>query len=91
MSRLRLHQLLAVLVLLAAATWVLTGKFSHIGSDRAAADEAAGTAPAPDAAEVDRRTVLVAEPEVLRYSRAIRVAAAPSPTRPRCWPPATAV
>jgi multidrug efflux system membrane fusion protein len=80
MSRLRLHQVLAFVVLLAAAAWVLTGKFSHIGSERADAEEA----PAPqgaDATEPPRRTVLVAEPETVRYSRSIRVAGRTEPDK----------
>ena len=61
MSRLRLHQVLASLVLLAAAAWVLTGKFSHIGSERA--DGGGGNRshlPGRRRAEPRRRTVLVA-------------------------------
>jgi multidrug efflux system membrane fusion protein len=73
-----MHQLLAVLVLLASAAWVLTGEFSHIGSDRAGAEESA--AAAPDApAGTDLRTVLVATPEGVRYSRAIRLSGRTEP------------
>jgi multidrug efflux system membrane fusion protein len=74
-----LHQLLALLVLVAAAAWVLTGKFSHIGSERADAEEAA--AGTPPAAEPAGRTVLVARPETVRYARAIRVSGRTEPDK----------
>lgn len=80
MSRLRVHQVLAIDVLLAAAAWVLTGKFSHIGSERADAEEAAASQ-AADAAEPPQRTVLVAEPEPVRYSRSIRLAGRTEPDK----------
>jgi membrane fusion protein, multidrug efflux system len=80
MSRLRVHQVLAIVVLLAAAAWVLTGKFSHIGSERAEAEEAAASQ-AGDAADPPRRTVLIAEPEPVRYSRSIRVAGRTEPDK----------
>ena len=86
----RLHQVLALLVLLAAAAWVLTGKFSHIGSERAGAEEAAPQAADAGRAAAAHRAGRRAGAE--RYSRAIRRRpAAPSPTRPRSLPPATAV
>jgi multidrug efflux system membrane fusion protein len=78
MFGLRLHQILAVLVLVAAATWVLTGKFSRIGSERADAQETAAPA---DAAAPALRTVLVARPEDSRYARAIRVAGRTEPDK----------
>jgi multidrug efflux system membrane fusion protein len=78
MFGLRLHQILAVLVLVAAATWVLTGKFSRIGSERADAQETAAPA---DASAPALRTVLVARPEDSRYARAIRVAGRTEPDK----------
>ena len=78
MAGFRLHQLLAVLVLLAAAAWVLTGKFSHIGSESAGAEE---VAPEPAATAAALRTVLVAEPVGVRYSRAIRVSGRTEPDK----------
>jgi multidrug efflux system membrane fusion protein len=78
MFGLRLHQILAVLVLVAAATWVLTGKFSRIGSERADAQETAAPA---DAAAPALRTVLVARSEDSRYARAIRVAGRTEPDK----------
>jgi multidrug efflux system membrane fusion protein len=78
MARPRLHQIVAFLVLLAAAGWVLSGKFSHIGSERADAEEAT---PPAEAAAAARRTVLVAEPAAVSYSRAIRVAGRTEPDK----------
>ena len=65
-------------MLLAATAWVLTGKFARIGSDRANA-EATPAATAP--AETESRTVLVAVPEDVRYSRAIRVSGRTEPAK----------
>ena len=78
MFGLRLHQLLALLVLLIAAAWVLTGKFSRIGSERAEAEQPSS---APSVAATTQRTVLVARPEQERYSRAIRVAGRTEPDK----------
>jgi multidrug efflux system membrane fusion protein len=82
MRRFRLHQIFALLVLVAAAAWVLTGEFSHIGSHRAGAEETGAPAAAP-AGEISapKRTVLVATPEAVRYSRAIRVAGRTEPDK----------
>jgi membrane fusion protein, multidrug efflux system len=61
---------------------VLTGKFSHIGSERAGAEEAAAEAPAPaGAVDPDLPTVLVATPGGVRYSRAIRVSGRTEPAK----------
>jgi multidrug efflux system membrane fusion protein len=80
MSRFRLHQVLAVLVLIASAIWVLTGEFSHIGSEAAGAEESAAGQGAPvDPAAAPRRSVLVASPEGVRYSRAIRISGRTEP------------
>ena len=65
-------------MLLAAAGWVLTGRFSHIGSDRAAAAE---EAPAPQPAATSERTVLVARPDDARYSRSIRISGRTEPDK----------
>ncbi len=81
MGGIRLHQLLAVVVLVAAGAWVLTGKFSHIGSEQAGAEEVAGDPAAKPDAVAGRRTVLVAEPKSDRYSRAIRVSGRTEPDK----------
>jgi membrane fusion protein, multidrug efflux system len=78
MFGLRLHQVLALLVLLAAAAWVLTGEFSHTGSEN---DEAEETASPPPEVSATQRTVLVARPDQERYSRAIRVAGRTEPDK----------
>ena len=79
MAGFRLHQLLAVLVLLAAAAWVLTGKFSHIGSESAGAEEAAPERSrdgAPRCARCWWRSRMS-----VRYSRAIRVSGRTEPDK----------
>jgi membrane fusion protein, multidrug efflux system len=80
MPRLRLHQVLALLVLLAAAAWVLTGTFSRVGSDRADAEETAAASGVEEGGTA-LRTVLIADPETIRYSRAIRVAGHTEPDK----------
>jgi membrane fusion protein, multidrug efflux system len=77
MFGLRLHQVLALLVLLAAAAWVLTGEFSHTGSEN---DEAEETASPPEVSAT-QRTVLVVRLDQERYSRAIRVAGRTEPDK----------
>lgn len=79
MSRFRLHQVLALFVLLAAAGWVLSGKFSYIGGDRVVAEHG-GMAPAV-AVEKNLRTVLVAKPEIVRYSRSVRMSGRTEPNK----------
>ncbi len=81
MAGIRLHKLLAVLVLVAAGAWVLTGKFSHLGSERAGAGETASEPAAKLGAEAGRRIVLVAQPESDKYSRAIRVSGRTEPDK----------
>ena len=76
----RLHQVLAALVLVAAAAWVLTGKFSYIGSEGEGSGNGNRVAPTRlDAPAV--RTVLVAEPEIARYSRSIRLSGRTEPDK----------
>ena len=78
MARPRVHRILAVLVLLAATAWVLTGKFSRIGSERANAED---TPAATARSEPEARAVLVAVPDDVRYSRAIRVSGRTEPAK----------
>ena len=79
MPRLRVHQILAILVLLAAAAWVLTGKFSYIGSERADAEEL----PPHRATRPSRRGVPCSPSSWsrARYSRSIRIAGRTEPDK----------
>ena len=73
MPKMKLHKILAILVLLVTAAWVATGEFSSVGS---AADEAAppvGEAAAAEEAARPARTVAVIKPPRIEHSRAIRV------------------
>ncbi len=71
-SRLPLHRLLALVVFVLAAAWVLTGKFASVGSEAAHAEEAKAAEPV---VETPKRTVAVVRAEVADFSRQIRVSA----------------
>jgi membrane fusion protein, multidrug efflux system len=69
-------------VLVAAAAWVLTGKFSYVGSEHAAAED--GDADQQAAANGDGpalRTVLVSDAVPTRYARDIRVSGRTEPAK----------
>jgi multidrug efflux system membrane fusion protein len=68
-----LHRTLALIVLIIAAAWVLTGKFAAVGSEieHAAEEKAAKDAATP--AEVAKRTVAVVRADVVNYTREIRI------------------
>ena len=65
------HRVTAIVVLIAAAVWVGTGKFSSVGSE-ADAQETAAAAEAP-AAPVQLRTVAAVAPTFTQYAREIRL------------------
>lgn len=70
MSKLKLHKVAAIAVLIATAAWVATGEFSSVGSaanDEAAAPTKVEEKPAPV------RTVAVIDPPRVEHARAIRV------------------
>jgi len=70
MSRIRFHQLAALVVLIGFAGWVATGKFSSVGSASAEAEQAkAAVAQAPPQV----RTVAVVAPPHIQHARAIRM------------------
>jgi len=70
MSRIRFHQLAALIVLIGFAGWVATGKFSSVGSASAEAEQAkAAVAQAPPQV----RTVAVVAPPHIQHARAIRM------------------
>ncbi|GAB4382268.1 efflux RND transporter periplasmic adaptor subunit [Albidovulum sp.] len=78
--RVRTHRLVAILVLVAAAAWIGTGKFSSVGSEEAQAAEpragrAAGAPERPAATEARAlRTVATIEPVFVEHAREIRLA-----------------
>ncbi len=69
MSRIRFHQLAALVVLIGFAGWVATGKFSSVGSASAEAEQAKAVAQAPPQV----RTVAVVAPPHIQHARAIRM------------------
>lgn len=68
--RLPWHRLLALVVLVLAALWVLTGHFAAMGSEEAEATEIKAAEPV---AETPKRTVAVVTAEVVDYARLIRI------------------
>lgn len=64
------HRLLALVVLLLAGLWVLTGHFASVGSEAAHAEAAKAAEPAP---EVQKRTVAAVRPMPEPYTRQIRL------------------
>ncbi len=69
-SRAPLHRLLALVVFVLAAFWVLTGHFASVGSEEASAAEAQAAEPA---AQTPKRTVAVVKAELSDYARLIRI------------------
>ena len=70
LSRIPLHRLLALVVFVIAAIWVVTGHFASVGSLEAEANKAAAAAPV---IETPKRTVAVVKAEVVDYARLIRI------------------
>jgi multidrug efflux system membrane fusion protein len=68
-SRLPLHRLLALVVFVAAALWVLTGHFAAVGSET----PEPGATEAEAVVETPKRTVAVVRAEVTDYARLIRI------------------
>ncbi len=69
-SRVPLHRMLALVVFVLAALWVLTGHFASVGSEEASAAEAQAAEPA---AQTPKRTVAVVKAELADYARLIRI------------------
>lgn len=70
----RAHRVSAIVVLLAATAWIVTGEFSAVGSEEAHAGQ-----PEPAATEEKApvlRTVAAIQPEVIDHSRVIRISGA---------------
>lgn len=74
------HRIAAILVLIAAAAWVVTGKFASVGSDQVLAAQPADQAPAETAGDQPaaplRPTVAAVEPVFAEHPRAIRLSGA---------------
>lgn len=68
--RLPRHRLLALVVLVLAALWVLSGHFAAVGSEEAEATKAKAAEPV---AETPKRTVAVVRAELADYARLIRI------------------
>ncbi|MFN6951181.1 MAG: efflux RND transporter periplasmic adaptor subunit [Albidovulum sp.] len=77
-SRIKGHQIWAVLVLLAAGLWVGTGEFSSVGSEEAHAAQARpdATAVTAGAARQALRTVAAVTPVFADHAREIRISGA---------------
>lgn len=81
--KIKLHRLLAFIVLIAAGAWVATGEFSSVGSESAHAEASAATpqpaseAGAAEAQEPARplRTIAAADPVFIDHAREIRISA----------------
>lgn len=69
------HRVLAIVVLIAAATWVATGRFAAVGSEEQVAPTAQATAAAPPAA-ANLRTVAAVTPAFIDHAREIRISGA---------------
>lgn len=73
----RAHRIFAIVVLVSAAIWVGTGRFSSVGSEEAnAAQPAEGAAVKPATPEAVLRTVAVLKPVFVDHAREIRVSGA---------------
>lgn len=84
-EKVRLHRVAAILVLVCATAWVVTGKFSAVGSETAQAAQPAPQADRPAAgagAEAgDLRTVAVETPVFKDHRRAIRMSGNTAPDK----------
>ncbi|WP_269931459.1 efflux RND transporter periplasmic adaptor subunit [Aminobacter sp. HY435] len=70
MSKIRFHKLAALVVLVAFAAWMGTGKFSSVGSAQTSPEEKPANVEQPKA---PLRTVMVVTPPRVEHARAIRV------------------
>lgn len=78
MSFFTTHRVTAIVVLVVAGAWVVTGDFSSVGSEELKKDQTE-TAPAPDAAAEaapTQRTVAAVMPKFTDYARVIRISGA---------------
>lgn len=75
----RLHKVVALLVLIAAAVWIGTGEFAAVGSHNANAEEA--PTPVPQAAPAALRTVAAVVPVFAGHAREIRLSGSTEPNK----------
>ena len=77
-ARFRVHRLFAIIVFVAAAAWVGTGKFASVGSEEAHASpaQASEAKAAADTTRAKLRTVAVIKPDFADHAREIRVSGA---------------
>lgn len=77
-TRFRVHRFFAIIVFIAAAAWVSTGKFASVGSEEAhaAPAEASEAKAAADTTSAKLRTVAVITPVFADHAREIRVSGA---------------
>ncbi|TMV80272.1 efflux RND transporter periplasmic adaptor subunit [Thioclava sp. BHET1] len=77
------HRLAALLVLLAAAIWVVTGRFSSVGSDQVHAAQPApqDTAASAEAGQGARMTVAAIAPVFTDHARRIRISGETRPDK----------
>ena len=80
MARVRFHRVASVLVLIAAAAWVLTGEFSAVGSQAQEKAEAAPVKP-NEIAKREPRTVTVVAPPLRNHSISIRISGVTEPDK----------
>ncbi|MCO0638277.1 hypothetical protein M8745_20290, partial [Lutimaribacter sp. EGI FJ00014] len=72
MPKIKFHKVAAIIVLVATAAWIATGKFSSVGSASQEA-EATRTAEAEQERPSVLRTVQVVVPSRVEHARTIRV------------------
>lgn len=80
-NHVRYHRIAALLVLVAAGAWVLTGKFSSVGSEEAQAAQQVPEPAATDAAKQGLPTVAVITPDYKDHSQQIVISGATAPDK----------
>jgi multidrug efflux system membrane fusion protein len=75
------HRIAAIVVLIAAALWVGTGRFASVGSEEAHASQASGAEAPAAAPRANLRTVAAIVPEFADHAREIRVSGATEPDK----------
>lgn len=80
MAKFKFHRLASIVVLIAAAAWVVTGEFSSVGSQAQESAEAA-TNPAPVETKRTARTVAVVAPPMENHAVSIRISGVTEPDK----------
>ena len=76
MSFFTAHRITAIVVLVAASAWVLTGEFSAVGSQELKKDDAGAAAETAAPVAATQRTVAAVAPVFIDYAREIRISGA---------------